>query len=435
MTWRLFVVGAAGCSLLIQSATAAAAPELRACRLPVVTANMSEGDNAGLIPRWIPPAAPEGARSRMTPIVANTLTDKKVELVPKDGNTIRWYICGPTVYDSSHLGHARTYVAFDVIRRILENFFGYDIFCVMNVTDVDDKIILRARRNHLLKQYRESSPSLEKVIEDGFAELAQAQTKFEAKRSALEAKIAAETRSGQKKGLEEELNGVTYKHKLVEAQGVALAAAKAGEIKTAPVLLDKVGDLIAAKLDGEKGGEVRDQDIFRAHAAYYEQEYLEDMKALGVRPPDVLTRVTEFMPEIVKYIEKIIANGFAYATTSGDVYFDIRAFQKEHAYRKLSYNAATTAEQLAEGEGALSSGDGKKHENDFALWKSSKPGEPGWDSPWGGGTCQRDSQAAPGSLVARSLCAPVLPCVYTCVGVPAVMPGVLVWRCCRQGWG
>ena len=61
------------------------------------------------------------------------------------------------------------------------------------------------------------------------------------------------------------------------------------------------------------------------------------MKALGVRPPDVLTRVTEFMPEIVTYIEKIISNGLAYATPSCDVYFDIRAFQKEHAYRKLSY--------------------------------------------------------------------------------------------------
>jgi len=321
----------------------------------------------------------------MTPMVSNTLTEKRVEFVPKDGNTVRWYICGPTVYDSSHLGHARTYVAFDVIRRILESFFGYDIFCVMNVTDVDDKIILRARRNYLLKEYRESKPSLKQVLEDGFVELAQAQVKFEAKKAMLEAKAAAETRSGQKKGLEEEINGLVYKHRLVEAQGAALAAAKAGELTDVSALLDKVGDLISSKLDGEKGGEVRDQEIFRAHAAYYEQEYLEDMKALGVRLPDVLTRVTEFMPQIVTYIEKIISNGFAYATTSGDVYFDIRAFQKDHAYRKLSYHAATTAEQLAEGEGALSSGDGKKHENDFALWKSSKPGEPAWDSPWGGG--------------------------------------------------
>ncbi len=126
-------------------------------------------------------------------MVSNTLTDKKVAFIPKDGNTVRWYICGPTVYDSSHLGHARTYVAFDVIRRILESFFGYDIFCVMNVTDVDDKIILRARRNYLLKQYRDGGPALAQVIADGTAELAQAQVKFEAKKTALEGKIAAES--------------------------------------------------------------------------------------------------------------------------------------------------------------------------------------------------------------------------------------------------
>jgi cysteinyl-tRNA synthetase len=169
------------------------------------------------------------------------------------------YICGPTVYDSSHLGHARTYVAFDVIRRILENFFGYNIMCVMNVTDVDDKIILRARRNYLLKQYRDSSPSLTQVMEDGFAELAAAQTNFDKKKAALEAKIAAETKTGMKKGLEEEIGGIIYKHRLVEEQGAALAAAKAGEIKDVSSLLDKVGDLIAAKLDSEKGGDVRDQ--------------------------------------------------------------------------------------------------------------------------------------------------------------------------------
>lgn len=207
----------------------------------------------------------------MTPMVANTLTDTKVEFVPRDGDNVRWYICGPTVYDSSHLGHARTYLAFDMIRRVLENFFGYNILCVMNVTDVDDKIILRARRNYLLKQYRESKPSLAQVMADGFAELAAAQSKFEAKKAGLESRVAAETRSGQKKGLEEELNGCIYKHRLVEAQGAALAAAKAGTITDVDALLDKVGDLLAAKLDGERGATVTDQEIFRAHAAFYEQ--------------------------------------------------------------------------------------------------------------------------------------------------------------------
>ena len=94
---------------------------------------MADEANAVKKPEWIEPCGGSGGR-RIPPMVSNTLTSGKVEFKPKDGNTVRWYICGPTVYDSSHLGHARTYVAFDVIRRILENFFGFDIFCVMNIT-------------------------------------------------------------------------------------------------------------------------------------------------------------------------------------------------------------------------------------------------------------------------------------------------------------
>lgn len=62
----------------------------------------------------------------------------------QEGNRINWYGCGPTVYDSAHMGHARTYVAFDIIRRILSDYFGYDVNMVMNITDIDDKIIARS---------------------------------------------------------------------------------------------------------------------------------------------------------------------------------------------------------------------------------------------------------------------------------------------------
>lgn len=55
-----------------------------------------------------------------------------------------WYQCGPTVYDDSHMGHARTYVSFDIIRRIMTNYFGYNVKQVMNITDIDDKIIRKA---------------------------------------------------------------------------------------------------------------------------------------------------------------------------------------------------------------------------------------------------------------------------------------------------
>lgn len=55
-----------------------------------------------------------------------------------------WYGCGPTVYDASHMGHARTYVTFDVIRRIMSDYLNYDVTLCMNITDIDDKIIKRS---------------------------------------------------------------------------------------------------------------------------------------------------------------------------------------------------------------------------------------------------------------------------------------------------
>lgn len=56
---------------------------------------------------------------------------------------VKWYICGPTVYDSAHMGHARAYLSFDILRRVMKDYFGYDIQFVMNITDIDDKIIKR----------------------------------------------------------------------------------------------------------------------------------------------------------------------------------------------------------------------------------------------------------------------------------------------------
>ena len=82
------------------------------------------------------------------------------------GKRVTWYNCGPTVYDASHMGHARTYLSFDILRRVLQNYFGYDVFYVMNITDIDDKIIKRARQNHLYQAYVAASHPLERVLED-----------------------------------------------------------------------------------------------------------------------------------------------------------------------------------------------------------------------------------------------------------------------------
>lgn len=63
-----------------------------------------------------------------------------VPFVPKEEGKVSWYVCGPTVYDHSHLGHARNYVSTDIIRRIMRDYFGYNVKFVMNITDVDDKV-------------------------------------------------------------------------------------------------------------------------------------------------------------------------------------------------------------------------------------------------------------------------------------------------------
>ncbi|HEX3013357.1 MAG TPA: cysteine--tRNA ligase [Methanobacterium sp.] len=75
--------------------------------------------------------------------VYNTMTRKKEELKPINENRIKMFVCGPTVYDKSHIGHGRTYIAFDVIARYLK-YKGYSVFYLQNITDIDDKIIKRA---------------------------------------------------------------------------------------------------------------------------------------------------------------------------------------------------------------------------------------------------------------------------------------------------
>jgi cysteinyl-tRNA synthetase len=71
-------------------------------------------------------------------------TDNLQEFIPINGKIVKLYNCGPTVYDKSHMGHARTYISIDMIRKIMTKYLGYDVFHVMNITDIDDKIIKRS---------------------------------------------------------------------------------------------------------------------------------------------------------------------------------------------------------------------------------------------------------------------------------------------------
>ncbi len=101
------------------------------------------------------------------------------------------------------------------------------------------------------------------------------------------------------------------------------------------------------------------------------------MKTLNVEPPEALTRVTEFVPEIIQFIQKIIDNGFGYAS-NGSVYFDVEKFKEKYSYGKLKRIVS------AETEGEEEQGE-KRNKADFALWKKAKEGEPTWPSPWSDG--------------------------------------------------
>lgn len=138
------------------------------------TAMADGGETAGVSwkrpqPRWEPPRVlglPDEAGGTLR--LHNSLTRNKEVFVPqsKDGNLVTWYNCGPTVYDASHMGHARTYLTFDILRRVIQDYFGYRIFYVMNITDIDDKIIRRARQNHLFQRYVDEDHPLDQVLRD-----------------------------------------------------------------------------------------------------------------------------------------------------------------------------------------------------------------------------------------------------------------------------
>lgn len=197
--------------------------------------------------------------------IYNTLTGKKEPFQSLQPKTVRMYVCGVTVYDYCHIGHARSALVFDVIRRYLE-FSGYQVDFVKNFTDVDDKIIKRANE-----------------------------------------------------------------------RGVSC-------------------DAITAE---------------------YIEAYYQDMGKLGIRRATNEPKATEHMVEIIELVGRLIQKGLAYGV-AGDVYFQVEMYQP---YGRLSKRKL---EDLQAGA-RVEVDERKRHPMDFALWKSSKPGEPSWDSPWGSG--------------------------------------------------
>jgi len=329
-------------------------------------------------------------------LLKNTLTGKKDVFVPAKDRHVRWYICGPTVYDSAHVGHARTYLSFDIMRRVFTDYFRYNVLYQINTTDIDDKIILRARQDYLVKELDEDAS----VDFDALAKLAgealeEARAKAGEKTAKIERDLAgAIERKDSRARTEQEglLDAQRVKTKNLENDAANIEAAAADASRDRSALLSAARSVAAEKLDRERGHTVTDKAIFDAHSRKYEREFMEDMDLLGIRPPDVLTRVTEYIPQIVDFVRKLVDDGHAYES-NGSVYQSIDEFKRKGGcYRKLSPAGAddvdTSEADMAEGEGALAAkGEAgeKRNPNDFALWKASKSGEPAWDSPWGPG--------------------------------------------------
>ena len=198
--------------------------------------------------------------------IYNTLAREKQTFTPIVAGKVSMYVCGMTVYDYCHLGHARVMVVFDMVSRWLRA-SGYDVTYVRNITDIDDKIIKRANENN-----------------ETIAQLTQ---------------------------------------RFIDAMD-------------------------------------------------------EDSAKLGVIRPDIEPKATEFVDGMIKMITTLIEKGFAYPAANGDVFYSVNNFD---GYGKLS---GKSLEDLRAGE-RVEIDTHKKDAMDFVLWKSVKPNEPSWDSPWGKG--------------------------------------------------
>ncbi|KAK1121826.1 Cysteine--tRNA ligase, cytoplasmic [Melipona bicolor] len=322
-------------------------------------------------PSWMPPERKNSTILRLY----NSLTREKEIFIPQFENRILWYSCGPTVYDASHMGHARSYISFDILRRVLSDYFGYDVLYVMNITDIDDKIIKRARQNYLYEKYIEENHTLDEIL-DGVKYV-----------MCIFEDTVKNTNDADKKCMLEIL--LSNVEKAIGNLENAVKLKDEAKIKEYQELLLKVArDPLAEWLDKTKGATITEHSIFTKLSQHWEIEFHKDMDSLNVLRPNVLTRVSEYIHEIIAFIEKIIENGVAYES-NGSVYFDVATFDKQdkHHYAKLVPEAYGDTSSLQEGEGDLSNSkvSEKRSPIDFALWKCSKEGEPWWESPWGKG--------------------------------------------------
>lgn len=316
------------------------------------------------------------------------------------------------VYADAHLGHARNYLTTDILRRIMKDYFKFKVSFVMNITDVDDKIILRARQQHLFERFQADHPNLDNdvlqtVVAAYEAYLIKNLPLLSSNLEPLDYKTGSKNAygpvqtghslagDGSPPGDKEAKIKMHLKAAETASDALSRAQKDTKSISSSEFYL-KTEEVLVPYLDKIHGSSIdsTNYDIFNKLSRKFEDRFMEDMRALNVQDPDVVTRVTEYVPQIISYIQRIVKNGFAYQVydsadqSSSSIYFDIGAFENAGMpYARLEPWNRNNQELQEDGEGALTAGrDTKKRSDaDFALWKSSKPGEPSWQSEWGKG--------------------------------------------------
>lgn len=271
----------------------------------------------------------------------------------------------------------------------------------MNITDVDDKIILAARQQHLLRQFTADHPALDDLVLDTTKSAFQHYVQKNLSQLPADLEPTAFAADADKeyghvlKGDALAKDGTAPGDKEAKVKMHLKTAASAADALSTPggepeVFYAKAAGVLLTYLDAQHGSSIdaSDHSVFTTLTKKYEDRFFSDMSALNVRTPDKITRVTEYGQQIVDFVKQIQDNGFAYEH-DGSVYYDTGAWESSGGiYARLEPWNRNDKDLQADGEGALSKDTKtsfKRSSADFALWKASKPGEPSWPSPWGPG--------------------------------------------------